>query len=359
MSFGSFRTIWISIRAANYTTRAFQDSIRGLKKVEQQEIAQQLRAKRNILAMSALYLSFSLIAVNSIVKVMKASAAGQNVLDRFSQRTSKAMARIGDAFAAILGPVLEVLAGILEFVTANPVLNLVAAGITLVAIGLFTAWSAGKLFAASLALVHVLLGKVAVKATVVGQQTLPALIPNLRTTTAATWSLASALQAVVIGFTAGFAIVSTVATLFGRTPAIIASVITAIAALIVIVWQLAAAQWSVAGAMSVITFGAAALAGGAAIAGVIAASSPDEDFGLVGSFATGTSYVRKSGLAMVHEGEEIGNARTKSRMSSQPYTRTSNQISVTINGNIQTRADNEELAPMISRAIRKELGNKV
>lgn len=355
MSFGFFRTIWISIRATNYTTRAFQDTIRGLKKMEQEQIKFQLRAKRNMISLGALYMAFGGIAVNAIAGVLSMSARGQQVIDIFSQKAGKSLERLSEAFAKILSPILEVLAGILDFVTANPVLNTIAALAITFGTALLFVYGASKVVIGAIGILNIMMGKNAIATTASSQSLLTQWMPAAAAATGPTLTLAGAIQAVFAGFAIGFSIVTTVATLFGKMPAIVAAVTTAIIAL-------AVAIWSAAGGLSVLTFGAAAVAGGAAIAGAIAASSPDDDFGV---FQMGTSYVRRTGPALVHEGEEIISAResrTPARMDAggtSAFPKTSNVITVNINGNVNTKAATEDLAPLVSRAIRKELRNKV
>lgn len=357
MSFGFFRTIWISIRATNYTTRAFQDTIRGLKKMEQEQIKFQLRAKRNMLSLGALYLAFGGIAVRVISGVLSASTRGQKVLDNFSSRAGKSLERLSNAFANVLEPILKVLASILEFVTANPILNHLTALAVVFGTTLLFVSGATKILNGAIGILTIMMGKNAVATTASSQTLLTQWTTAATVATPPTLTLAAAVQAVFAGFAIGFSIVSTVATLFGKIPAIIAAVTVAIVAL-------AIALWSAAGGLSVLTFGAAAVAGGAAIAGAIAASSPDDDFGV---FQMGTSYVRRTGPALVHEGEEIISAREnrmparmdRAGVSGGSFPVTKNAITVNINGNVNTKASTEELAPAISRAIRKELGNKV
>ena len=166
--------------------------------------------------------------------------------------------------------------------------------------------------------------------------------------------MSALIEYIISLFAIGFSIVSTVATLFGKLPAIIAAVTIAVVAL-------GYALWSAATAFSVLTLGAAAIAGGAAIAGAMAASSPDEHFGV---YQMGTSFVRKGGIAVVHEGEEIKSARESrptSRMGDggHQFRRTSTTFNLNVYGNLETKSDNETLMPAVRRVLKEELDKKV
>lgn len=345
MAFGFFRTIWISLRAVNYTTRAFQDTITSLNKTQQAQIRFALNAKRNMMAVGMMYIAFGGIAMQTLGQIMSMSKYGEQVLTGFGESVGKSLGKLGETMARILKPFLDIIAKILEMAMAIPLFKEFASVVMIVGtVILFTAGMV-KVFSGALGILKIQ-HMASVLMTRSHQGALTAWIPTVHTATGATISLSTALMAVFAGFSMGFGIVMAIYSAFGKLPAIIAAVTTAVIAL-------AVALWSAAGGLSVLTFGAAAVAGGAAIAGAIAASQPE--------YQMGTSFVRKGGLAWVDEGEEIRSARESKVKPRWEETREYKKSVTTINismGDVNTKADVEDMVPTIKRALKDALDNK-
>lgn len=343
-SFGFFRTIWITLRAANYTTRAFGDTIKGLKKLEQQQLQFKMNAQRNIMAVGIMYLAFAGIAVQTISRIVSASKYGQRMLENFGIRISKSMARLGDTLARLLEPILNVIASLLEIATANPILRMLLSLVIMLGTAFLVWKGVTMMLSGAIGMLSIQMSAKAL-ATKAATTSLMAWIPTAKVATASAISLGTAINWVFAGFAVGLGLVMAIYSAFGKLPAIIAAVTIAVIAL-------AVALWSAAGGLSVLTFGAAAIAGGAAIAGAIVASQPE--------FAMGTSFVRKGGLAVVHEGEEIRSAResrVQPRMETRQFQRTTTHINVTM-GDVYTKTDKENLVPMMKRALKEALDEK-
>ena len=305
-----------------------------------------MNAARNMMAVGMMYVAFGAIAVGTIASVMQMSKLGESVMTSFSNRINKSLAKLGTAFAEILEPILNVVATILEMVTAHPILTKTIALLVLFGASALLLAGVIKVLSGGLLMVTTMMG-VKAMATTAAQKSLLAYIPTTQAATVATYSLAGALKAVGIGFTIGFSLVLAISGAFGKMAGIIAGVtITVIA--------LAIALWSAAGALSVLTFGAAAIAGGAAIATAIVAAQPE--------FKMGTSFVRKTGFALVHAGEEIKSARESPMASARAgggFSRSHTEVTLDFSGStIQTKADKEELLPWIKRAMRESLRAK-
>jgi len=343
-SFGFFRTIWITLRAANYTTRAFNDTIKSLKKLEQQQLMFKMNAQRNIMAVGIMYMAFAGIAIQTMSSIISASAYGQRMLTRFGDSISKSMAKLGDTLARMLEPILSVVASLLQIATANPILRMLIS----LAIMLGTAFLIWKgitmVLSGAIGMLSLQMSANALT-TKASQTSLMSWIPTAKAATGAALSLGIAINWAFMGFAVGLGLVMAIYSAFGKLPAIIAAVTIAIIGL-------AVALWSAAGGLSVLTFGAAAIAGGAAIAGAIVASQPE--------FAMGTSFVRKGGLAVVHEGEEIRSARESKmqpRMESRQFEKTIYHVTIST-GDIHTKSDKENLVPMIKRALKEAMDQK-
>lgn len=340
MSFGGFRTIWIALRASNYTTRAFNDTIRGLKKMQREQIKFKMNAAKNIMAVGIMYIAFGAIAVGALGQVMAASKHGERVLSNFSKRAGKSLAKLGDALAKWIEPLLDLIAKVLEFAVAIPMFTEIAAAVMLAVTGFLLLKGAILVVKGVMAMLGIQHLVNAAATTVHSQTLLTQFVPATIAAAGATVTLAAALQAVSLGLALGFGLVMAIGAAFGKLPAIIAGIT-------IVIIALAVALWKAAGGLSVLTFGAAAIAGGAAIATAIQASTPE--------YQMGTSFVRQGGLARVHAGEEIISAReskVESRWDTRaPHNRTVNEVTINM-GDVHTKADEEELGPLIKRAIR-------
>jgi len=298
--------------------------------------------------MGFIYMAMGGIVIQTLMGIMTQSRLGERVMMKFSRRVEKSLKRLGASLAKILEPILNVVASLLEIATANPIIRDLVAYVGLGIAVFITFAGVVNIVKGAMAILGVTFslftGKVATSQTVLTMYT-----GNAITATGATWTLATALQAVIAGFAVGFGLVMAINAAFGRLPAIIAGVTTAVIAL-------AIALWSAAGGLSVLTFGAAAVAGGAAIATAIVASQPE--------YAMGTSFVRQTGYARVHRGEEIKSARESrvtprmDRTFQTAYTKTYSPTTIHIHGDLYTRSDKETMMPAIRRALKDEIDNK-
>lgn len=120
MAYGVFRTVWITLRAQNYTARAF-DALRsslGQALTKQEQFAR--NSQRYMGAVGLMFVAMGLTAVNALVGIIQKSKYGAKMLERFGKRVDKALARLGEKLARALEPVLNVIIGLLEFITALP-----------------------------------------------------------------------------------------------------------------------------------------------------------------------------------------------------------------------------------------------
>lgn len=348
MGFSFFRTIWITLRATNYTTRAFEDTIRGLKKMQQEQLRFRMNAAKNIFAVGIMYVAFGTIAVGVLGRVMAASKLGQQVMENFGNRIGKSMAKLGDALATILGPILEVVAGILEFAVAIPFFKEIAALLMILVTGFLLVRGATMMFSAAMEMLKVSKLADIVVTKVQAQTLLTQFTPATKAATVATIGLGQALMFVGAGFTAAFGAVFMVYQIFGKMPAIILGVVVALVALLVVVLALA----------NVLTLGGATMlaVAGAGVGGAIGAGA----IAMMPEHEMGTSFVRQGGLARVHAGEEIISAREKQiqpRWEKREFKKSYWDVNVNI-GTVHTKADEENMIPLVKRALKESLDNK-
>jgi len=354
MGFGFFRTIWITLRAANYTTQAFDSTIRGLSKLQQEQLRLKMNAAKNMMAVGTMYLALGAIAMMTFTTIMAKSEAGQAVMQRFSLSTGKSMEKLGESFAKILGPIFDVVAKILELATANPIVRDLLAGFLLLGGTLIMIAGIVKMVAGVIGILKLqMLAKALVTkhATI----TLDMYSGSAMKAAGASMSLSAALGAVVAGFTAGFAIVLVIQSAFGRLPAIIAGVTIAVIGLAVAIIALSGVlSLGATTAQQLGAFGVALAAGGAMGAAFVA-SQPE--------YQMGTRAIAKTGMFYGHKGEVLYNPENQlptqvNRDLNRPST-TYQKVEINMSGmTVQTKADREELLPMIERALRKKVLSK-
>lgn len=349
MSFGLFRTIWITLRASNYTTRAFEDTIRGIRKLERQQLSFKMNAAKNMFAVGTMYLAFGVIAVGVLGAVMKASRFGQTVMENFGKRVGKSMEKLSIALATILKPILNIVATILEFIVAVPIFSAIAAGALFVGTVFLLVAGITKMFKAAVAMLGVKHLATAIAAKLHATSYQQMLIPATNASTAATIGLGHSLLFLSAGFGAAFAAVFIVYQVFGKLPAIILGVVIALVALLVVILAIASViDWS-AGVRALAGAGIAGAIGAAAIA-----SMPEHQMG--------TSFVRQGGFARVHAGEEIISARESKVQprwqTTQDYRKSIWNVTISM-GDVHTKADEETMIPLLRRALKEELDNKV
>jgi len=350
MSFMLFRTIWITLRASNYTTRAFEDTIRGMKKLQREQLKFKMNAAKNIFAVGTMYLAFGVIAGFVMAGVMNASKAGQRVMENFGKRVGKSMEKLSTALAAILRPMLDIVASVLEFAVAIPLFKEVAAVAMILGTGFLIVMGITKVFGAAMAMLSIKHMAAAIAVKLHAKSIASDWTVATKVATVATYGLGQALLFVGAGFAVAFGAVFMVYQIFGKLPAIILGVVIAMVALLVVVLALA----------NVLTLGMAtkyALVG-AAVGGLVGAaavaSMPEHQMG--------TSFVREGGYAKVHAGEEIISAR-ESRVhprwekGQELVKRSYWNVNVTME-NVHTKADEETMIPLLKRALKESLDNK-
>ena len=348
MSSGFFRGIWITLRAANYTSQAMNDASKGLNKVQQAQV----RLAKSSVQLGLMYVAMGAMAVQGLVGVMQFSERGKQVMTDFMDSIQPSLIKLGNAVADVVEPFIPLVTAIMGLATANPIiLQAVAAialfgSILLIGAGIINAFKGGI----------VLLGNTFSFLTPKIAATTPALTSFAGFETAAippTLGLAAALKMVAIAAGAGFVIFFALQGVVGSLPAALFGLAAAFAVL-------AIQMWLAAGAISVLSWGAAAIAGGAALAGAIAVAG-----GVTGqSYKSGTTFARNTGLAMIHQGEVIYNPATGNPrevfndMNRKDNGRGSSSMTVVIE-KLYTKSEEDELDERFARIGRNNMqGNR-
>lgn len=329
------RTIWVAIRGINYTDKATREVGNNLSAVVK---AEQRIQQQAIMMLSAgvMWTVFASLAVTALQKVMASSNEGARILNQFNRATQNLMRGLGDAFAKVLGPSMAALGAFFNIVAKNPMLLQMAAALATVAVALVAI--KGVSMIATGAFDMVMMKTVQMGLLSAG---------SANTMTASFVRLQLALGPIVMGLTIG----SQMAAMLGKNAWVLIPVIGALTAVFI---GLAVALHHAAMWTSILTFGAAAIAG---VGAMVYAQSQAP------SYQMGTRFAKQTGPAWVHQGEQITSTREKSgnttpvTQQTVPFTKGKTEISMSI-GTIQTKADKEQLKPLILKVVREALDNK-
>lgn len=336
------RTIWVAIRGLNYTDRATRQVGRNIDKLvmKQQEMR---RAAVTMIAAGALWVAMAGMAVWSIARIMEASRAGSRMMALFSRSTQRLMRALGDAFVEVLGPAVRWLTALFNAIAkADPMVHrLIAAGAMLV-ITILALKGVTMLYNAALELLHVRSIGAAI-ATNQATAAQAAAIPVTQGLTLSWTTLGLALRSAI----APFLLFMTLGMILGREGSKWAMLVVGLA---IALWAIVPPLHAAASAFSVLTFGAAALAGLAAMA-------------FMPTYQYGTRFIQRTGPALVHAGEAITPARElrttpTGEPSYAPFPRTTTNVHLSF-GTVQTKADKEQLRPLILKTIKEAMDNKI
>jgi len=229
-------------------------------------------------------------------------------------------------------------ANLLEAITANQVAAQGLAIFATVATVMLTAFGAAKLLAAGFGLLGLKAGTLSIVLPILNKQIV--ITATTIQTAAARFGIILAVASMV------YMIVSYLRDEFGLLPAVIAAVTMALIPLVVLLKTGATA-------MAIMTGGAAAIAGLAAVLPLLT----------MPTHQVGTTFVRRTGLAYVHAGETIKSARESPdfgylKTTGGPQRVTYNTVTVKID-TVHTKADIDDLDEKLRRAFKDYLEQKV
>lgn len=331
------RTIYLAIRGLNYTDRAAREVGKNVDFLVQEQ--QKLRRHAvQLVSAGIMWLAFAGLAVMGIGKIINASAEGRRAMRSLGRATNELLKELSKAFLKVLGPVIKILTSFFRLLSQNETLLQIAAALATVGIALIAVMGITKLMTAGWDFM-------------IGSMILTGAVgfTTANTLTVAFMKLQAAMGPIIMGLLLG----AQLAALFGKNAWVLVGILG------VLTVAMLAYAWSThfaAKGMALLTFGASALAGAAAIVATGAFSAPPK-------YQTGVEYVRRTGTAVVHEGERITPARGREGADEgvspkAPYVRRSFVINMN-NATINTKADKEELKPFIMKAVRDGLDAKV
>jgi len=333
------RTIWVALRAVNYSKPAFDQAtsqVKALKEWQERLIKHQkemYQQARMMIGVGLMYVAMGAMVGFAISKMISMSITGSQYMDKFSETAEKAMSAIGDALLKTLKPVLDTISAFLKLISENKALSMLIANMLVLA-------SASLIFMGVLKMLRGALILLNMQSLMTGNVGLQALVKGFFTADFSAKMLLGTLMKIFFIFYIFYSLSEALAQALGGP--LQAAIVMLIPALAIIVGML----WAGASAMSVLTFGAAAVAG---IAGMVAmqAVGPPQ-------YAIGTRFVQRTTPAIVHAGEEIRTAQD-AREQNKPSI-TTIQATIDLSGStINTKADEEELTPTINRAVKRAL----
>jgi len=289
------RTIWISLRAMNYTDRAFAGAIKNMRTLtdeEQDFLAVGLKMKdvtRMNVQVGMLWGATLLMTAKSLLGLVQHTERGAQYMESLNQTIQEMKVAFADTLFTALKPFMDVFKGLMEVMRDNEWLRAIILGF--ITLGMVLAGIViTKKILKGLNEGLIITGQI--QRFLTGQQTAAeaAHLAILKAKIVANWKLAAATAAAM--------------GIFGAMFLLLKDMHPAISAAIAIILLLAAAYIKLYIAESFATAGIAAIAGaaGAALATAYAIS---------GGFQMGTRSAPYTGPMMVHKGEVIYNPMTE------------------------------------------------
>lgn len=336
------RSIWIGLRAMNYTSQAFRDVDRDVEKVKNSQKELQ-RQSLHMIQAGIMWMTLGSMFGLAISNMIRASVEGSMYMAKFDQRMSEVIARIGDALLRVLKPALDVLISFLEWASQNQFLASLIAW--LMVLGTAVVFLGG----AFLGLKGIMGGSI-MNIFIGLLQMLDPLTIGMLKFSAATHQVGIA----AIGVAAGLAIFFALRDVLGPIPAAMVAIGVAVA-------FLALQLWLAAKASIMLTGGLAAIGGTIALAGLAAGGMGEQQSSSVPVFHSGTRMVSRTGLAVVQAGEEIRNNQRGLPTDSSSKNGMGNIQTNTFDmrgATILTKANKEELRPFILKTLREGMTAK-
>jgi hypothetical protein len=339
------RTVWISLRAMNYTDQAFRDTIRNMKnlsKASKEKIKDLLSDKdaaMKSIQVGTLYAAMTMMVTQRLGQLLSLTQVGASYMSEFNASWQELKVSFADTLFTVLKPLLDVLQIFMNVIKNNSALRTVVVIVGLLGLGLFALYSVYMVLNGVMkmnAAMH------AINAIITGKNTasLWAHTITIGTTTIAYWKLAVAMGAAIGAFTICYTLLQG---LSGPAQ-------TAVAAIMLIVGALVA-LWAL---QSATTMGFALVAGGIAAAGAVTLAS---QYTNPTGFAKGTRALPSTGMFLGHKGEIVYNPQTNRPAGVEDQVMGRNgrveasSVTVNFSGDINTKADVEDIDDIVGRRI--------
>lgn len=341
------RTIWINLRAMNYTDQAFRQSILNVNKLKDAEkkeydiAIKRLNTARLGTQAGMLNVAMGAMFTKQLFNIMNATRVGSQYMAMFNYELNEMKVMFADSLFESLKPFMDTLRDLFGLIRANPAIAKMASTLALLTGVVITGAGAIRVLNWT---IEQYIAKETLKKLVQDNSTLSTIQATL-----ANHGLNLSLKAVIGTLAVGIAGFTIAYTIFKDLPPVIGVVTGAILALATAVILLSAALTPARAALAV-GLGAASVG---ALLGAYTSATKDLNKG----FANGTIRVPSTGLYMLHKGEAVYNPQTN-RPTGSPNMNGVNNINQKIEINmsgmtIQTKMDKEEFIPF----LRKELRN--
>ena len=342
------RSVWISLRAINYTDRAFRKAIQNIQNLTKEEqlatkyfvgLRQELMA--NVMA-GMMFAAMGNMLISSLTNLMQETEIGASYLNDFNTSMEEFKIVMADSIFVVLNPALIFLKAFINIMKEHPIIARLVGLIGVMSGVVLIVYGAYQLLNSAMALNLV---NAALQLTIGAEVNLywgtHGLI--IQGVTIAYWELALAMGAAV----AGFALMYSIGMQLDSVISIVLGLAMAIIGLVIAIMTLKAI---LSGGTSLITdIGSIAAMG--AIGGGIGA--------LIAGFETfqmGTRALPYTGLFYGHRGEVVYNPSTDrpTGMGGDREAKTiNNEITIDLSGStLHTKADEETLVPLIKKTVR-------
>lgn len=299
------RTIWISLRAMNYTDRAFRAAIGNLDSLDEAEkqhlknmLAMKQEAQANVQA-GMLYAAMAGMMAQQLFMFMSTTELGATYMAEFNQTLNETKIALADTFFEYMRPVLDILKTFLELVRDNAPLRVAVVILAGLATVLLAVYGVSKMLTGAyegIQIARKLNNWLAEHELIINKK----LILSNQATAASSMTLGTALMYVGAAAAIGFGVFFALKDVLGPMPALLLAVAAAMIPLVVMLWKAGVA-------MSILTAGVATIAGLAALGGALGMMN----MAGVTNFQMGTRSAPYTGLVPVHKGEVIYNPYTE------------------------------------------------
>lgn len=351
------RTIWISLRAMNYTDRAFRAAIGNLDQLDKKEkahlknlLAMKDAARMNV-AVGMLYAAMAGMMAQSLFGFISTTEVGAEYMREFNTTLSEAKIALADTFFETMRPVLDVIKTFLELIRDNAGLRIavvIIATLATVLLGLYGIYKLIIGIKGGIAAARALNNWLAEHELILAKKQ----IASNTALTASSITLGTALMYVGTSLAIGFGLFFALKDVLGPLPALLLAVAVAMIPLVVMLWKAGIAA-------NILTGGMLAIGGLAALGGAIGMMN------LAGltNFQMGTRSAPYTGLVPVHKGEVIYNPYTERptgiaaelRRGAGPSV-THQKIDVSIE-HLHTEAPFDEIDERLGRTLRRKMRN--
>jgi len=370
----SMRTIFLVVRGQYQAQMAMRMARADIKELnaEQKKVIQTAsdmkQAAQHYLFAGVAFTAFGGMVLTAVTKIMEKSRYGELLMRRFGATSQRSMEILGNVMARTLTPLFNLLIAFLDMINRNPALAKLIGTFIALAGPIFIVIGLARIFQWIIMQLSVNLFLLANRSVFAGGA-LSMLadmeaVAATKTELLTVWMtrLGTAVNVVLGAFMITFSIVSSLMTKFGALPAVIGIVCGALMILVGLLWSAAVAQ-------SILTIGVGVAVG--ATAALLAYRSMKNQIDETASYQYGTDFVKKGGLAIVHGGEKIISARQSvstalqerrniAQIDRQGAGVRQSKWDVNIHiGQVQTKADKEELTPLILKTLRDATDNKV